>query len=459
MNKYESINPYTQKRLERFEYHSLSAIQERLKGMQAARKSADFFKDLNIRAKAVAKMGELLLAQKEALATLITLEMGKPYAQAIAEIEKSASVCAYYSADKVLEWLQPNHLLSTNPTLLKAQIHYQPLGILLQIMPWNFPFWQVFRFAAPAMLAGNSIILKHATNVPQCALAIEKIMQEALGSEHIFINVFASNESIAELAKERAIQGFSFTGSNRTGAIIGEMAGRNLKKSVLELGGSDAFIVLEDANLKTVIDNAVQARLQNNGQTCIASKRFIVHESLYKKFVEGVAAEVKKLKIGDPFDTNNFLSVLARPDLAENLDKQINKSITKGAKVALRGGRSLYNNCAYKPAVLFDMPLDAPCAVEETFGPAFAIFKSKSDAESIEIANSSIFGLGGSVWSEDFEHAKKVALALETGAVGLNHILRSDPRLPFGGVKDSGYGCELGQEGLFEFVNIKTLNY
>ena len=459
MMKYESINPYTQERLERFEYDSLASIQIKLENMQVERKHAPFFKDLNMRARAIAKMGELLLAEKANLATLITLEMGKPYAQAIAEIEKSASVCAYYSSDKVLEWLQPNHLLSTNPTLLKAQIHYQPLGVLLQIMPWNFPFWQVFRFAAPAILAGNSIILKHATNVPQCALAIEKIIHEALGSEHIFINVFANNESIAALAKERAIQGFSFTGSNRTGAIIGELAGKNLKKSVLELGGSDAFIVLEDADLKTVIHNAVQARLQNNGQTCIAAKRFIVHESLYKKFVEGVTAEVSKLKIGDPFNNDNFLSVLARQDLAENLDKQVNKSIFKGAQVALRGGRNLNNPCTYKPTVLYDVPLDAPCAVEETFGPAFAIFKSKSDAQSIEIANSSIFGLGGSVWSEDFEHAKKVALALETGAVGLNHILRSDPRLPFGGVKDSGYGTELGQEGLFEFINIKTLNY
>lgn len=452
---YKSINPYTQTLLAEYPYTSPAEIAALLERMQAYRRSSDFAKNIVLRVQLLQRLADLLGQHRERLAQLITAEMGKPIAQARAEVDKSASVCLYY-AEFGPAMLAPQRIQSTVPTPLDAQIIRQPLGVLLQIMPWNFPFWQVFRFAAPALLAGNTIILKHSPNVPQCALAIADLVAQAADSPNVLNTIFADNESVGKLIGATEIRGVSFTGSNVAGSIVASLAGNAAKKSVLELGGSDAFIVCPDADFQTIIPQAAIARLQNNGQTCIASKRFIVPRDLHDAFCEALIVHIQQLQIGDPLDPQNYLSVLARPDLATLLHRQTQTSIELGARCLFAGAPSDNPNY-FAPVLLSNPPAQSPAATEELFGPVFSIFSYGNEEEAVALANASRFGLGASVWSQDPARAQRIAEALEVGAVAINQFLKSDPRLPFGGVKDSGYGRELGLDGLLEFVNTKTV--
>jgi succinate-semialdehyde dehydrogenase/glutarate-semialdehyde dehydrogenase len=461
---YISTNPYTGQELARYNYIEGRELSALLAKMEAEREKNSLLLYVGERAAALHRLAALLRNQCEELALLITVEMGKPLAQARAEVEKSAAVCAYY-AEKGAAFLAEEFINEAKPSPLKARIIRQPLGIILQIMPWNFPFWQVFRFAASALIAGNSIVLKHSPNVPQCALAIAELVAAATGSQYILCNVFASNAMIAKLIAAPQIRGVSFTGSQQAGAIIGSLAGNAVKKSILELGGSDAFIVNKDVDIAEVAQQAVFARLQNNGQTCIAAKRFIIHSDIVAEFVEQLQEKIGQLSLGAPTNEANYLSVLARPDLAEALRSQVEKSVSAGAKLLpcpvkmedKKSKNSNKNANFFAPVLLTNVPAAAPAASEELFGPVFAVFAFQDTKAAIDLANASRFGLGATVWTNDAAEAAHIAERLEVGAVAINQLLKSDPRLPFGGVKDAGYGLELGRDGLLEFVNTKTI--
>lgn len=461
---YISTNPYTGQELARFaeiDGRELSAL---LSKMEAERAKSTWPYYVGERAAALQRLAALLRSRSEELALLITVEMGKPIAQARAEVEKSALVCAYY-AERGADFLAEEFISEGQPSPLKARIIRQPMGIILQIMPWNFPFWQVFRFAASALIAGNSVLLKHSPNVPQCALAIAELVAAATGSPYLLCNIFASNAMIAKIIAAPQIRGISFTGSQQAGAIIGSLAGDAIKKSILELGGSDAFIVNNDVDIAEVAQQAVLARLQNNGQTCIAAKRFIVHSDIADDFVAQLQEKISQLSMGAPTDEANYLSVLARPDLAAALQIQVEKTVKAGAKLlpcAVKMEEHNSENLSknpnfFAPRLLTNVPPASPAATEELFGPVFAVFSFQNTKEAIDLANASRFGLGASVWAGDAAEAAHIAERLEVGAVAINQLLKSDPRLPFGGVKDAGYGLELGRDGLLEFVNTKTI--
>lgn len=458
---YISTNPYTGQELARFEEIEGQPLSALLAKMEAERAKNSFFHHVGERAAALQRLAALLRSRSEELALLITVEMGKPIAQARAEVEKSALVCAYY-AERGADFLAEEFISEGQPSPLKARIIRQPMGIILQIMPWNFPFWQVFRFAASALIAGNSVLLKHSPNVPQCALAIAELVAAATGSKYLLCNIFASNAMIAKIIAAPQIRGVSFTGSQQAGAIIGSLAGDAIKKSILELGGSDAFIVNNDVDIAEVAQQAVLARLQNNGQTCIAAKRFIVHSDIADDFVAQLQEKISALSMGAPTDEANYLSVLARPDLAAALQIQVEKTVKAGAKIVPCAVKMEDKNIGknpnfFAPRLLTNVPPASPAATEELFGPVFAVFSFQNTKEAIYLANASRFGLGASVWAGDAAEAAHIAERLEVGAVAINQLLKSDPRLPFGGVKDAGYGLELGRDGLLEFVNTKTI--
>ncbi len=398
------------------------------------------------------KLSELLLERKLAYAELMSLEMGKPLAQGLAEIEKCAWLCRYFATQG------PDFLQDTvvETEAKQSYISYEPIGVVLAVMPWNFPFWQVFRFAAPALLAGNAVLLKHAPNVPQCALAIEALMHDAGWAPGLFQNIFIDIPQVEQVIQHPYIQGVTLTGSVRAGSGIAAIAGREIKKCVLELGGSDAFIVLPDADLAEAAKSAAKSRMNNNGQTCLAAKRFIVHEAVYDTFLPLLIDAFKAYVPGEPSSENTVLGPLARIDLVQNLERQVNDSLKLGAELLLEGGRvgdSLY----YKPVLLGAVKPGMPAYHEELFGPVGVIFKVKDELEAIQLANDTEFGLGASLWTHAEASLKRVIPALEVGAVMVNDAVHSDPRLPFGGVKKSGFGRELAQDGLREFVNIKSV--
>jgi succinate-semialdehyde dehydrogenase / glutarate-semialdehyde dehydrogenase len=455
---YTSRNPYTQQILAEYPTQDGEQIAAILELMAVERHKNRFFESIQPRRMALMRVAEQLTEHREKFAQLITAEMGKPIMQSRAEIDKCRDVCMYY-AEFGDDYLATEVIKSDNPNPIRARVLRQPIGVILQVMPWNFPFWQVFRFAAPALLAGNSIVLKHSPNVPQCALAIANLMAECLQSKYIFCNIFATNELVGRIISSPIIRGVSFTGSNKAGAIIASLAGNATKKTLLELGGSDAFMVCADASINTVVMQAAYARLQNNGQTCIAAKRFIVADNLYDEFLVCLADFVKNLPSGDPLNPNNYLTVLARTDLQQMLTKQVADSIQAGAKAYLLGGADEAQPNSYSPTILTNIPLHSPAATEELFGSVFSVFRAKNEEDAIKIANRSAFGLGASVWSSDTNAALRIAERLNVGSVAINQLVKSDPRLPFGGVKDSGYGRELGREGILEFVNTKTIVY
>ncbi len=399
------------------------------------------------RIKCIRKISLSLKKRKLEYARIITSEMGKPISESVKEIEKCAWLCDYF-ADNA-EGMLKDELVESE--MKKSYVAFEPLGVILGIMPWNFPFWQVFRFAIPALLAGNACILKHSSNVPLCSSTIEKIFNS--GIKGIFRNFLISSKTAMRLIAH--VDGVAFTGSVGAGREVAEVAGRNLKKCVLELGGSDPFIVLEDADLKLCCAAAIKARMLNTGQSCIAAKRFIVVKGISKDFETQVLENMKSLKIGNSLDESTNLGPLARPEFLMKIGSQVNDAISRGAKV-LYGGRRMNGNY-YMPTLLSNVNEKMRVFNEETFGPVIPIIVVNNEKEAIAIANSTRFGLGASIWSRNINKAESLARQIQSGSVFINGIVRSDPRLPFGGIRDSGFGRELSHYGIKEFVNIKTV--
>ncbi len=396
---------------------------------------------------------EILIADKLDFAKLITLEMGKPLAAAIAEVEKCANVCQFY-ADHGAEFLADTVIPSDAG---KSFVRYQPLGAILAVMPWNFPFWQVFRFAAPALMAGNVGLLKHASNVPQTALAIEAILLQAGFPVGAFQTLLIEAKQIAGLMADPRIRAATLTGSEPAGASLAAAAGANLKKVVLELGGSDPFIVLPSADLATAVTTAVTSRMLNSGQTCIAAKRFIVHADIADAFEQQILAQFQALKVGDPLDPATAVGPLATPAILQGLVQQVQAAVDQGATLLLGGLPLASPGNFFPPTILTAVPPDSAIAQEEFFGPVAMVFRVADLAAAIALANATPFGLGSSVWTQDPTEQTALIDGIEAGCVFINGIVKSDPRLPFGGTKRSGFGRELGQEGIREFVNLKTV--
>jgi len=379
--------------------------------------------------------------------------MGKPISQSVGEVKKCANVCRFY-AEKAEGFLQ-DETIQTQAS--KSFVSYEPLGIILAIMPWNFPFWQVFRFAAPALMAGNVGLLKHASNVPQCALAIEEIFLKAGFPAGAFTSILVGSDKIAKLLQDDRIQAATLTGSEGAGSKVAEVAGREIKKVVLELGGSDAFIVLEDADLDEAVETAVNSRMINTGQSCIAAKRFIVAESVADAFLEKMKETLDSKKTGNPLDKDSDYGPLARRDLAQELQKQVIESVAKGASVYLLGGHEEPETAYFKPMILTDVKPGMPAYEDELFGPVATVFKVKDEQEAIRIANDHRYGLAATIFTQDTAKAVKLAHQIESGNVFINAMVQSSPEMPFGGVKKSGFGRELSYIGIREFVNQKSI--
>lgn len=397
------------------------------------------------------KAAAIIRQNKEEYARTITLEMGKLLSEARAEVEKSATACEFF-AQHAEQFLDDQHITTE---ARKSIIAFQPVGAVLAIMPWNFPFWQVFRFAAPALMAGNVGLLKHAPNVTTCSLQIEKIFLEAGFPQGAFQSLVIDVNLVEDIISSNIVQGVALTGSELAGSQVASIAGKNIKKTVLELGGSDAFIVLSDADLDRTVKIATQSRMQNVGQSCIAAKRFIVLDDIKKEFVARFEESIKALIQGDPFDEKTTLGPLARLDLAEKIEVQLKKSVEKGAKLLCGGKR---DGCNFQAALLDNVQPGMPAFDEETFGPLAAVIGAKNEEDAIGLANQTRYGLGATVWTQDLKKGERIAREIDSGSVLINSLMRSDVRLPFGGVKKSGYGRELSEFGIREFVNIKTIS-
>ena len=396
------------------------------------------------------QLAKLLLENKEEYATCITTEMYKPISQAIAEVEKCALLCNYYFENA--ELFLATKSIKTEAT--ESFVTLEPLGVILGVMPWNFPFWQVFRFAVPTIIAGNTVVVKHASNVPKSANLIQEIFEKAGFPKGCYQDLPISSSEVANIIANPIIKAVSLTGSEQAGIAVATEAGKHLKKCVLELGGSNAFIVLEDANLEKAVAIAVTARMQNAGQSCISAKRFLVHEKIVEEFVSKFEIAIQNLKTGNPLDKETQIGSLARVDLAEELEIQVKKSIQMGAKLIVGGNRK---DAFYEPTILTEVTIEMPVFKEETFGPVAAIITFNTLEEAIQLTNQSEFGLGVSVFTQDIDFIKTKISDFNEGAVFINEMVKSDPRLPFGGIKKSGYGRELAEEGVKEFVNIKTV--
>jgi succinate-semialdehyde dehydrogenase/glutarate-semialdehyde dehydrogenase len=405
------------------------------------------------RARWMRAAAELLERDKERLARLMTLEMGKPIGAGVAEAEKCAWVCRYY-ADHAAAFLAPEPAPTDSAA---SHVRYDPLGPVLAVMPWNFPFWQVFRFAAPALMAGNVGLLKHASNVPQCALAIAEVFANAGMPEGVFQTLLVGSGEVAALIRDRRVAAVTLTGSEGAGVAVGRQAGAEIKKAVLELGGSDAFVVLPSADLELAAATAVKARIINNGQSCIAAKRFIVHTAVHDDFVQRLVAGMAALRVGDPLDPATEVGPLATRAIRDELAGQVERSVAMGARLRL-GGRALDGAGNYfAPTVLEEPPHGSPACDEELFGPVASVFRAASLEHAVELANHTRFGLGAAAWTRDPAEIARLAAELEAGAVFFNGMVKSDPRLPFGGVKRSGFGRELAAHGIREFVNVKAV--
>ncbi|QNJ98710.1 NAD-dependent succinate-semialdehyde dehydrogenase [Constantimarinum furrinae] len=449
MSTVTSINPYTGKEIESFKTHTKKEISEIL---QNADNRFYSWRETSFteRKKLMLAAASELKKNKEEYAKTMTAEIGKPIAQSIAEIEKCAWVCEYY-AENAKEHMK-NEIVKTDA--FKSYCSYEPLGVVLAIMPWNYPFWQVFRFAAPALMAGNVGILKHASNVFGSALNIEKVFKRAGFPANCFSTLLIGSDSIEAIIEDPMVKAVTLTGSGPAGSAVASAAGRMIKKTVLELGGSNALVVLKDCDMDATVDTCVQARFQNTGQSCIAGKRLLVDSSISEEFIERLVKKVRELKSGDPADEDTYIGTLAREDLAKDLESQVKRSVKKGAKVLIGGKRQ---NAYFEPTVLADVTPKMPVFNEETFGPVLSVSTFKTLDEAIALSNDSKFGLGVSVFTKDIKAAEDIAYRFNEGAVFINELVKSDPRLPFGGIKESGYGRELSEHGIREFLNRKTI--
>lgn len=447
-----SINPWTGESLKRIRPHSDKQVDEAL---TAAVNAQARWRKVSVgqRVHLLRALARVLRARKAELADLITLEMGKPITESEAEIEKCASNCDHY-AEAAPRYLAPEIIQSSAS---ESFVAFEPLGVVLAIMPWNYPFWQFFRFAAPAFAAGNGAILKHANNVPQCALAIEKVILEAGAPEGLFRSLLIDSSAVAALIADDRIAAVTLTGSTQVGMIVAAQAGRALKKQVLELGGSDPFIVLADADIAVAAKSAVKARFANVGQSCVNAKRFIVDERVADAFVDTFIAETMKLKVGDPRDRETNVGPMARADLRRQLHSQVTKTMSAGGIVRLGGQEVSGPGFTYEPTIIDHVDPTMIAFREETFGPVAAIIRFSDVDQAIELANQTEFGLAASIWTSDLDEARSLCQRIDAGAVFINGVVMSDPRLPFGGIKKSGYGRELGAYGIREFTNIKTV--
>ena len=447
-----TTNPATGKTIRTFDPLSPAQLDEKL-ARAAAAYSAARSGTFASRAERMLAAAAILESDKRRFGEMMTLEMGKPIKAAIAEAEKCATACRYYAENA--ESILADRAIDVGDD--SAWIAHHPIGAVLAVMPWNFPFWQVFRFAAPALMAGNVGLLKHASNVPQCALAIEEIFLRAGFEPGAFQTLLIGSDAVAGVIADSRVAAVTITGSEGAGRSVAEQAGKHLKKTVLELGGSDPFIVLPSADLSAAVSTAVTARMINNGQSCIAAKRFIVHASIYDAFLEKFVAAVSAIVVGDPMDERVELGPLATSQIRDELHQQVERTVAMGARI-LTGGRPVAGSgFYYQPTVLADIPADSPGAQEELFGPVASVFKANDVADAIRIANSTRFGLGASVWTNDKAEREQLVREIESGSVFVNEMVASDARLPFGGVKSSGYGRELADVGIREFVNIKTV--
>ncbi|HEX6227132.1 MAG TPA: NAD-dependent succinate-semialdehyde dehydrogenase [Chryseolinea sp.] len=447
---FKSIHPFDQSLVEEFALLTGSGVQRKLD--LATKAFAEWRKtSFAYRSTLMLKVASLIRNNKEVYARTITLEMGKLLSEARAEVEKSATACEYF-AHHAEEFLKDQSIATEAK---QSFVAFQPVGAVLAIMPWNFPFWQVFRFAAPALMAGNVGLLKHAPNVTRCSLMIEKLFLEAGFPVGVFQSLVIDVNLVEGIISSDIVQGVALTGSETAGSQVGSIAGKNIKRSVLELGGSDAFIVLPDADLERTVKIATQSRMQNVGQSCIAAKRFIVLSEIKEQFIAQFTASIQSLVQGDPFDEKSTLGPMARLDLAEKLEKQLRKSVDAGAKLLTGGKRT---GCNFQATLLDSVEPGMPAFDEETFGPLAAVITADTEEHAIALANQTRYGLGATVWTQDLKKGERIARQLDSGSVLINSLMRSDVRLPFGGIKKSGYGRELSEFGIKEFVNVKTIS-
>jgi succinate-semialdehyde dehydrogenase/glutarate-semialdehyde dehydrogenase len=447
-----SVNPATGEKLKEFPRFDDAELERRLSGAEEAFRTyrRTTFAE---RSELLHAASELLFQEKQEFAEIITLEMGKLFRDAVAEIEKCARGCRFYAENGA-------RFLEVEPAQTDAAesyVEYQPLGPVLAIMPWNFPFWQVFRFAAPALLAGNVGLLKHASNVPQCALAIENILCHAGFGDGVFQTLMIEPPQVEKLIVDARVKAVTVTGSEKAGAAVASTAAREIKKAVLELGGSDAFIVMPSADFESALSTAVKARTINTGQSCIAAKRIIVADEIYEPFIEQFVDRMRALRVGNPLDPQTDLGPLATEQILQGVHDQVQKTIAAGAKLLTGGNRIHGPGFFYEPTVLVDVPRDSPAYREEVFGPVAAVFRVSDPDDAISLANDTTFGLGSSAWTKNRDEQKRFASELDSGMVFINAMVASDPRLPFGGVKRSGFGRELGAAGIREFTNTKTI--
>lgn len=447
-----TINPATGEHVNEYERIAISKAKEKI---ALAGKTYTAWKQTSFteRSQHMHALADLLEENKEAYARLATTEMGKTIVQARKEIEKCAWVCRFY-ADNAKSYLE-KEIVDTEAT--RSYVTFQPMGVILAVMPWNFPFYQVIRFAAPAIMAGNTAVLKHASNVQGCAFALEDAFKKAGFPEGVFTNLNINATDVKGVIEDKNIVAVTLTGSDPAGRSVASIAGANLKKTVMELGGSDAYIILDDADLEQATDLATLGRLQNNGQTCIAAKRFVVLDSIYDSFLERFIKKMAQAKMGDPMDESTYYGPMARKDLRDELHDQVTKTIAQGGRLIL-GGKIPEGKGAYYPAtILVDVHPGMEAFDNELFGPVAAVIRAKDENEAIALANTSQFGLGSGVLTSNRERGEKVALELEAGSSYVNKLVASDPRLPFGGIKNSGYGRELSGYGIREFVNVKSI--
>ncbi|MCX6187571.1 MAG: aldehyde dehydrogenase family protein [Bacteroidetes bacterium] len=452
MKNFISINPYSEEILAQFEFISENDLEQEISSINNAYqiwKSKSFSE----RGELIHNLSKTLKRDADKLAELASREMGKLLHEAKAEILKAVSACEFYANQT--EALLQKQLIQTELNS-SIEIQFQPMGVVLGVFPWNFPYWQILRSVIPILMSGNTILVKPAPNVPQCSIALQQIFNEA-GLGKYVRTIFADDNQVEDIISDDRIKAVTLTGSEKAGSAVAAKAAKNIKKSVLELGGSDPFIVLEDADLDACIPVAINSRFQNNGQSCIAAKRFIVHENIIAEFSERIISEVMKLKMGNPLHQNVNIGPLARFDLLENISKQVDNSVKLGAEIVFQSKQIVNQGYFYPPTLLSNIKSNMPAYSQELFGPVLSLFKFENDAEAIYIANDTRFGLGASIWSKNIIKAKDMADKIESGQVFINRLVRSDVRFPFGGIKHSGFGRELGEFGLKEFCYIKSI--